>query len=165
MRIQQHKRYGTGRAMERSALSIIFAACVVLGTGATAGAADLLKVNATVWNNLTEPERATLQTSYIVDVATGTSYGVIVDAQAVNESTPGSTAGSPLGGALGSAMYVDKAFKAGMGFRYASIGPRAELELLSDEPSRSKPARRGRRQRNESARCAGLPLPLHDQDH
>lgn len=98
--------------MIRSMSTLPLAASIALALVATsAGAADMLKTNALVWGSLSEAERSSLRAHYLVDVADGSSFGMIMDAQAVDESTPGTTGGAALGGAIGSAMYVDNAFK------------------------------------------------------
>ncbi|WP_137106039.1 hypothetical protein [Azospirillum argentinense] len=64
-----------------------------------------------MWSALSEAEKTSLQAKYVVDVADGSRYGVIIDAQSLDESTPGTTGGAALGQAYGSALYVDNAFK------------------------------------------------------
>ncbi|WP_146205884.1 hypothetical protein [Azospirillum sp. TSH58] len=92
--------------MRRAAL-IVFLCCI---TDAWA-TAELLRTNEQVWSALSESEKASLQAKYVVDVADSNRYGVIIDAQALDESTPGTTGGAAIGQAYGSALYVDNAFK------------------------------------------------------
>jgi hypothetical protein len=76
-----------------------------------------------LWNALSEEQRNVLDERYVVEVIAEKNYGVIIDAQTVNESTPGSTAGSQLGAAYGSAAYLDRAFKgAPQNWNYSATG-------------------------------------------
>ncbi|WP_434624340.1 hypothetical protein [Azospirillum sp. B2RO_4] len=74
-------------------------------------AGDMLRTNDVIWKALSEAEKDRLRSSYVVDVANGRQYGTIIDAQAVDESTPGTNVGAAIGQAYGSAMYIDNAFK------------------------------------------------------
>ena len=74
-------------------------------------AGDMLRTNDVIWKTLSEAEKDRLRSAYVVDVANSRQYGTIIDAQAVDESTPGTNAGSAIGQAYGSAMYIDNAFK------------------------------------------------------
>ncbi len=73
--------------------------------------ARTLHVPSHVWAELTQEQRQALQAKYIADSILANSYGTIVDAQSLNESTSGSNAGSELGSAFGQAAYIDSAFK------------------------------------------------------
>ena len=73
--------------------------------------ARTLHVPSHVWEALTQEQRQVLQVKYVADPILVNSYGTIVDAQSLNESTPGSNAGSELGSAIGQATYIDNAFK------------------------------------------------------
>lgn len=72
-----------------------------------------IKVSQSAWVALTPFEREYIQRSHIVDLAELDSFGVIIDNQGVNESTPGTTGGANLGGAIGNAAYIDNAIKGG----------------------------------------------------
>lgn len=76
-----------------------------------ASAQSTVKVAEPVWSKLAQPERDNLQKAYQVDVIDAKSYGVIIDHQAVDESTDGTTVGAQLGSAIGNATYVDNAIK------------------------------------------------------
>ena len=73
-------------------------------------AAELVTVPQHVWDTLQPDQKTLLSDVFVVNVMAGNTYGVILDAQTLNESTPGTNAGSRLGAAYGSAMYVDRAF-------------------------------------------------------
>lgn len=72
-----------------------------------------LQVAAPIWSALTAQERAEVQNRHTVSVANEDRYGVIVDNQGVNESTPGTNVGSALGSTLGQTTYIDRSFKNG----------------------------------------------------
>jgi outer membrane lipoprotein SlyB len=76
-------------------------------------AQSLLDVATEAWHDLSPAEKAEIQTNYIIRTIPTNSYGLIVDVQGVDQSTPGSTGGSALGGAVASASYIDKSFNSG----------------------------------------------------
>jgi hypothetical protein len=61
-----------------------------------------------VWSALSQDEKDSIQKRYLVEVPEAESFGVILDNQGVNESTPGTTSGAELGSALASATYIDR---------------------------------------------------------
>lgn len=65
------------------------------------------------WEALSESEREYIRASHIIMVADPADFGLIVDAQGVDQSTPGSNAGSVAGGAVGSVGYIDHALRRG----------------------------------------------------
>lgn len=65
------------------------------------------------WLGLTQAERDVIQSQYIVQAISPESFGMILDAQGVDRSTPGNTAGSNFGQALGSATYIDRSISSG----------------------------------------------------
>lgn len=73
-------------------------------------AQSTLKVSAAAWNGLGADERAHLQSRFVVEALDSASFGVIIDNQGVDRSTPGSTAGANIGGALAGASYIDRSF-------------------------------------------------------
>jgi hypothetical protein len=73
-------------------------------------AAQTLTLPQHIWDSLEAGQKDVISERYIVNVIPGSSYGIILDAQTMNQSTPGTTSGSQLGGAYGSAIYVDRAF-------------------------------------------------------
>lgn len=76
-------------------------------------AEQLIKVSQSAWLGLTPPERAVIQQKYVVDLADPSTFGIIIDNQGVNESTPGTNVGANLGGAVGNAAYIDNALRGG----------------------------------------------------
>ena len=66
-----------------------------------------------IWALMTEDERERLSKSYLVGVRDGQDFGVIMDAQTVDQSTAGNNAGSALGAAVGNAAYIDRSFRPG----------------------------------------------------
>lgn len=72
-----------------------------------------LKIVAPVWAALSADERRQIQDGNVVEIVSETSYGVIIDNQAVNESTAGTNGGAVLGGAIAEASYIDKSIKNG----------------------------------------------------
>ncbi len=79
----------------------------------TVGAANAqpIVVSRQAWEGLFPEERSIIQGKHIVDVREGSSYGEVVDAQGVDESTPGTNGGAALGAAIGNAAYIDRALK------------------------------------------------------
>ena len=86
---------------------------LIMCASGSAAAQQLLKVAQPVWAGLAQHERDAVQQRYLIEVASPESFGIIVDNQGVDESTPGSNAGSNLGMAVGNAAYIDKAFRDG----------------------------------------------------
>lgn len=74
---------------------------------------DLLRVSAVAWRSLTPEERAAVQRVRVVEIREAGTYGVIVDTQGVDESTPGTTGGAALGAAFAEASYIDRALQPG----------------------------------------------------
>ena len=74
-------------------------------------AQNKIRIAEPIWEALQNQERRTLSEKFLVEVVSASSAGVIIDAQMMNASTPGSNAGSQLGGAYGRAAYIDNAFK------------------------------------------------------
>jgi hypothetical protein len=72
-----------------------------------------LSVSDAAWNSLAPQERAAIQQAQVVDVRRAGSFGLVIDNQGVNESTPGTNAGAAIGGAFAEAAYIDRAFKPG----------------------------------------------------
>ena len=73
--------------------------------------ARTLHVPSHVWTAMSGAQLELLRVKYVADQVPANSYGTIIDAQSLNESTPGSNAGSELGAAIGQAAYIDNAFK------------------------------------------------------
>lgn len=88
------------------ACGILFA----LGFISKSRAADMLNVPQHIWDGLTVDQRRVLGDRHTVNVLEGKTYGLIIDAQGLNESTRGTTAGTQLGSRVASAAYVDNAF-------------------------------------------------------
>jgi hypothetical protein len=63
-----------------------------------------------VWQSLSAAERASIQKRHVVDVRDAAAYGLVIDNQGVDVSTPGTTGGAVLGSAVANAAYVDRAF-------------------------------------------------------
>ncbi|WP_295960253.1 hypothetical protein [Rhodoferax sp.] len=74
-------------------------------------AQQTLVVLRTTWSALTPEQRMKIQETKIVDLREPGAYGLVIDNQAVDESTRGTNGGAALGGALGNASYIDHAFK------------------------------------------------------
>lgn len=55
-------------------------------------------------------EQSVLQVDRTVSVVADRAVGIIIDAQQLNASSPGTTTGAALGGSFASAAYVDRAF-------------------------------------------------------
>jgi hypothetical protein len=74
-------------------------------------AQESIKVLRLAWQGISIDERNAIQQKYVVDLRDDAAYGLIIDNQGVNESSPSTTSGAALGGAVGNAMYMDRAFR------------------------------------------------------
>lgn len=78
-----------------------------------ASAQQVIRVSKQAWLSLAPSEQEIIKSKYIVDLAELNSFGIIIDNQGVNESTPGTSAGANLGGAIAQAGYVDNSIRTG----------------------------------------------------
>lgn len=78
-----------------------------IATGKQSGVAKILRP---VWAALGEAERASIQQRYVADLQDASGYGLVIDNQGVDVSTPGTTSGAQLGSAVANAAYIDRAF-------------------------------------------------------
>ena len=85
--------------------------CVVTFSAMAGASAQPIVVSRSAWDGLTADERAAIQSRHIVDARDSSNYGEVVDAQGLDQSTPGTNGGAALGAAIGNAAYVDRAFK------------------------------------------------------
>jgi len=65
------------------------------------------------WEALSERERENIQRNYIVIVSEPSDFGLVMDTQGVDQSTPGSNMGSEIGATVASAAYLENAIKNG----------------------------------------------------
>lgn len=72
-----------------------------------------IKVAASAWYGLSEIERKQIANNVSIAVLETNMYGVIMDAQTVDESVAGNKVGSQLGSLLGQSSYIDSAFQNG----------------------------------------------------
>ena len=81
----------------------------------TSAAASVARINVTASAvaALTADERQKLLLKSGVQVLTDDQYGTVIDAQGIDQSTPGTSGGAALGGAVASAGYIDRAFRGG----------------------------------------------------
>lgn len=87
--------------------------------GSFEASAQSIKVAESAWNSLSADERASIQRQYTVEIATVDAFGIIIDNQGVNQSTPGTSGGAVLGAMTADAIYIDKAFK-GSNWNYSA---------------------------------------------
>jgi outer membrane lipoprotein SlyB len=119
----------------RVLLALTFSVCSL------AKAQNALNLTEEVWGSLSLSDREKIQSDYIVHLIAPGSFGVIVDNQGVNESTPGTNAGSALGGAAANAAYVDHAIKSGSYSAKTQLGATLVGAILGstlDAPATSK---------------------------
>lgn len=94
-------------------------------TGATTnGATSAISKNVAMitrssWNELNPQERSSVEQTHEVRIVEIDQYGVIIDVQGADQSTPGTNAGAAVGGAVASAAYIDKAWRGG---NYSATG-------------------------------------------
>ena len=84
-------------------------------TATTSAVTSVARINVTASAiaALTADERQKLLLKAGVQVLTDEQYGTVIDAQGVDQSTPGTRGGAALGGAVASAGYIDNAFRRG----------------------------------------------------
>lgn len=81
--------------------------------GTVALAQTQIVVSLSAWHSLDQAEREIIQSKHIVQAIPVDGFGVILDNQGIDRSTPGSAAGSDIGQAVGSATYIDRALSGG----------------------------------------------------
>jgi hypothetical protein len=72
--------------------------------------AQMIKVSRDAWDGLHPEERAAIQTTQVVEIYEPGSFGLVMDAQGVDRSDPGTSGGAVLGSVVAQAAYVDRAF-------------------------------------------------------
>lgn len=120
-------------------------ACLFLGLVCNASSAEVLNIPQHIWDGLQTDQRNLIGERFVVNVRDGNSYGIIIDAQSLNESTRGSNAGSQLGAALGSSTYVDNAFSGSpRNWNYSATGhltaqlAGAMIGSLANQPAQAR---------------------------
>lgn len=78
-----------------------------------AQAMAMLGVSESAWSVLEPQERAEIQRTYLIEIFRNDSFGLLIDNQGVDRSTPGSVGGTVLGSAIADAAYIDRAFSGG----------------------------------------------------
>lgn len=123
----------------------IVALCITLLPTLNALSADMLNVPQHIWDGLQPHQKAMLGERFVINVREGSGYGIIIDAQSLNESTRGSNAGSQLGAALGSSTYVDNAFSGSpRNWNYSATGhltaqlAGAMIGSLANQPAQAR---------------------------
>lgn len=79
----------------------------------SAVAAQPIRVTRQAYDGLTLIEQEKLNSIGKIELLAADQYGIILDAQGVDQSTPGTNAGAVLGGTLGGAAYIDRAIRGG----------------------------------------------------
>jgi hypothetical protein len=102
------ERAGPWCGLAKKAVLFFCLACSITGNSQ-----ELLKVSRLTWEGLSPVEKASIQQRHTVDIREAGTYGVIIDNQGVNESTPGTNGGAALGGSFAEAAYVDRAIRNG----------------------------------------------------
>lgn len=72
---------------------------------------QVTQISRAQWAEMSEPARAEVQARNVVSVIENDAAGLIIDAQQLNASSPGSAAGSALGEGFASAAYFDNAVR------------------------------------------------------
>lgn len=65
------------------------------------------------WDELTVDEQRSLEATRTVELRQAGEFGVIIDGQGADESTPGTNGGAIIGSALAQTAYIDRAFRGG----------------------------------------------------
>jgi outer membrane lipoprotein SlyB len=66
-----------------------------------------------VWKALTTEERNQIEAGYEPRIVESEGFGMIIDVQSADQSTPGTNGGAALGSAIGSAAYIDRSLRGG----------------------------------------------------
>ncbi|GKT23013.1 hypothetical protein [Acidovorax sp. SUPP3334] len=80
-----------------------------------------------LWEKLSVQERQQMEMGYELKLLEPESYGVILDVQGADQSTPGTNGGALLGGAIANAAYLDRAFSGNNNY---SAGANLAIGLL-----------------------------------
>jgi outer membrane lipoprotein SlyB len=70
-------------------------------------------ITRSVWDAFSESERGDISRLYEARIVEPTQYGVIMDVQGADQSTPGTNTGAALGGSVASAAYIDRSLGGG----------------------------------------------------
>ena len=73
----------------------------------------VLRISQGVWEELTDDERARLRSKQDIVLLREDQYGVIIDAQGQDQSSPGTVGGAVIGSSVANAAYVDHALRGG----------------------------------------------------
>lgn len=72
-----------------------------------------MRITRNAWNGLAESEKEKVRSLGPIQILEPDKYGFIVDAQSVDQSTPGTSGGAALGGAIAGSAYIDRSFRGG----------------------------------------------------
>lgn len=70
-----------------------------------------LTLSALAWQGLAQDEQNYLQRKHVIETVAADSFGVIIDNQGIDQSTPGTQVGAALGSTVAGAAYIDRAFR------------------------------------------------------
>lgn len=84
-------------------------------------------ITRSVWDQLSADERQAIEASHELKLIEPTAYGIVIDVQGVDQSTPGTNSGAALGGAVASAAYIDRALSGNHSY---SAGANLAIGLL-----------------------------------
>lgn len=76
-------------------------------------AQNSIKVSTNAWQGLSSEDKNEIQKKYLVETIDSEYFGVIIDNQGIDKSTPGTKGGSVLGEAVANAAYIDNALDGG----------------------------------------------------
>lgn len=85
----------------------------LLFSALSAYAMPTLPVPEEAWTSLSPAEKSIIQEQYLIESVPANSYGLLIDNQGVDRSTPGSNAGTALGSAAAQTAYLDRAINHG----------------------------------------------------
>lgn len=74
---------------------------------------EVVRVIQEAWDELTVDEQRSLEVTRTVEMRQAGEFGVIIDGQGADQSTPGTNGGAIVGGALAQTAYIDRAFRGG----------------------------------------------------
>ena len=72
-----------------------------------------VKVAKVAWDRLSDSERTSIEEKWAVQPLAPNAYGVILESQTLDRSTPGTTTGAAIGSTFAQTTYIDRSFRGG----------------------------------------------------
>jgi hypothetical protein len=88
------------------------AVILALTTSSTYASSNLV-LPEDLWHSLSQEEKSQVQKTYFVEAIPNNSFGILIDNQGIDRSTPASNTGTALGSAVAQTAYIDRAINHG----------------------------------------------------